>query len=484
MSKFNTKVSTAPKATSYEGGAVYEKNIIEDWINNLFSSFLENRYYESSDDQMKRYMQLTNQVAEQLGWEFIAKASMFARNELGLRSIAQLTAAMLNGQKFDSKRAYFRNFCHRPDDVSEIFAAVDVINGKRSHALVRGTADYLSTLNDYTLGKYKLNGKTYNMYDLINITHANSETINKYKNDTLEIPDTWETAISTAGDQKEQEWMRLVEEKKLGYLALIRNLRNILNADSLISNEWIVKNLVPQLTNEVAIRKSLVYPYQIYCAAKNMTYKNPAVMLALDTAFRISVQNMPELPGSTAIILDISGSMDSLMSEHSNMRIKEVGAVYAAAIYVSNPNADFIKFGTDAKYCSINRLYSIFDIIEQMQSEDNLGYGTDIHKAFNLLDKSYDRIFVISDMQTMSNERHFWYSGDNGIDSYKKYCKKYGKSKCYSFDLGNYRTQTANPNDKDVYLLTALNDKIFDFIKLAEKNTNIVDYIEENYDYR
>lgn len=484
MSKFNSKMSTGYNAVSYEGGAVYEKDVVEDWINNLFSSFLENRYYESGEDQMQRYMKLTYQVAKQLGWEFIAKASFFARNELGLRSIAQLTAAMLNKENFDQKRNYFRNFCHRPDDVAEIYAAIDMLGDKRSHALVRGTGDYLSGLNEYSLGKYKLNKKNYNMFDLINITHAHSNAINAYKNGTLTTPDTWEVAISTANDQetKNKEWKRLVEDNKLGYIALVRNLRNILSCD--VTPSWVREYLVPQLTNKKAIEKSLIYPYQIYNAYKNLKgFRNLDVIVALDAAFRISCENMPDLPGKSVIFLDISGSMDSHMSEHSNMRIKEVGAVYAAALYVNNLNCDFIKFGTKAKKMKYNRLNNVFDLIDEMQNEDSLGYGTDISTAFNLLDCHYDRIFIVSDMQTMTSVKS-WYTSNDGMSDYNKYCSKYGNAKCYSFDLGNYSTQTANPNNNNVFLLTALNDKIFDFIKLAERGGNIVDYIETNYDYR
>lgn len=477
MANFNKTKSNGPDETSYEGGAVYTKYVIEDWINCLFSCYLEDRYYESGNKQMNRYLQLTNQVADALGYEFVAKASFFARNELGMRSISQLTAAYLNDKTFADKRSYFRNFCHRPDDVAETFAAIDMIGGKRSHAVVRGFGDYLSTLSDYQVGKYKLNAKEYNMHDCINICHAHSKSIDKFKAGTLETPETWETKISAAGADKAQEWCALVEGEKLGYIALIRNLRNIL--ESAPSAEWIQGILVPQIINEPAIRKSLIYPYQIYCAYKNLgAYYSSNVVVALEDAFRIAARNMPELPGSSLIMLDVSGSMNSLMSAHSNMRIVEVGAVYAAAIYAQSGDCDFIKFGTMAQAEKFFKYGSIFSMIDQMQENAGLGYGTQVEAAYELVDRHYDRIFLISDMQIMMSR---W--NDQGVRNYKSYCNKYGRTKLYSFDLGNYSTQVGNPNNPDVFLLTALNDKIFDFIQFAEKGTNLVDYINENYSY-
>lgn len=484
MSKFNaTKRPAKPNTRSYEGGAVYTKNPVEDWMNFLFSSYLEDGFYETADEQMNRYMELTQEIGETLGWEFVAKASMFARNELGLRSISELTAAMLNGQSFDEKRAYFRNYFARPDGVSEVFAAIDMIDGKRSHALVRGAADYLSTLSEYQIGKYKMNRKDYNMYDLINITHAHSVAIDAYKDGVLAAPDTWEVAISATENEveKAKEWKRLVENGKLGYIALVRNLNNIL--DSNVSSNWIDDVLCPQLVNKTAIKKSKIFPYQIYCTVKNLKVNNYAVLGSLEKAFRIACGNMPHLEGPSAIILDVSGSMEDRISAKSNMSIKEVGAVYAAALYVST-DCDFVKFGNHAKMVNYNRNTNVFDIIEQMQANDGCGYGTDVVPAYQKLSRSYNRIFLISDMQIMGCNAFYWGKSDTATKTaYQEYCNRYGTAKLYSFDLGHYNTQTDNSNNPNVRLLTTLNDKIFTFIALFEDGGNLVDYINNHYTY-
>lgn len=483
MGKFNKAVKPA-KTTSYEGGEVYKKNPVEDWINFIMSSYLEDQFYESASDQMNRYMDLTREVAEKYGWEFVAKAAFFSRNELGMRSVSELTAAILNGQKFDNKRTFFRNYFNRPDGIAEVFSILDnFIGDKRSHALVRGAGDYLSSLKDYHIGKYKMNGKEYNMYDLINITHAHSASIDKYKNGTLETPDTWETAISgsKSEEEKSQNWQRLVEENKLGYLALIRNLRNIVG--SAPDAHWIEQYLVPQIENETAIKKSLVFPYQIYCSWKNYGIRNLSIDAALDRAFRVACGNMPDMPGDTVIILDVSGSMESRLSSNSSLTLKEVGAVYAAAMFV-NTNADFVKFGSDAKRIQLNPLENIFDIVQKMQDNDDCGYGTDIVPAFNLLYKQYDRIFLISDMQIMDNSTHGWYTRIKGTDTYNAYCSKYNcHPHMYSFDLNNYHSQVENPNNPRIHLLTALNDQLFKLIPYIEDGNSLVDYINNNFNY-
>lgn len=485
MSKFNAKKENN-KAISYEGGSVYNKNLVEDYLNNLFSSFIEDGFYESRQKKMERFLDLTTEVGNQLGNEFLAKTSVFARNELGMRSASQLIASYLNDKKFDNKRAYYRNFCHRPDDVAEIFGAIDMMGQKRSHATVRGCGDYLAKLNEYQLGKYKMLGKEYNMYDLINITHAKSSSVDNFMKGEIESPDTWEVKISTAKTEAEraEEWIRLVKEDKLGYLALLRNLNNILNAMSTVGIDGLLlveDKIVSKLTDEASIKKSLVFPYQIYCAYKNMKTHPFMIDNALDQAFRIACGNMEKFDGKSVIMLDISGSMEDRISYHSNITIKEVGACYAVALYISQ-DCDFVKFGTSAKSCSYNKIDNIFNIISNMCEEDKCGYGTYIGAAFAELDKHYDRIFIVSDMQVMS-PRRYYSQREDGPASYNDYCKEYGDTKCYSFDLGNYKTQCANPNNRNVHLVTALNDDVFKFLHLLENNQSIVDYIQKNFSY-
>ena len=485
MAGFNKVKARGPQLKSYEGGAVYAKTPVDEWMNMLFSSFMEDQFYESAKDQQEKFKNLTQKMADTYGYEFVAKAAVFARNKLGMRSISQFVASWLNDHKFENKRAFYRNFMHRPDDVAEIFAAVDQLGSKRSHALVRGASDYISSLNEYTLAKYKLNSRTYNMYDVINITHAHSAAIDQYKAGTLAAADTWEVNISAKSEKadREQEWKRLVEEHKLGYMALIRNLNNILDNKE-IDQSWIKDVLVPQITNEKAICKSLMFPYRFYTAYKNLSVHNPYVVTALGEAFTISaIKNAPKLDGSSAIILDVSDSMTSRISFHSDISLKEVGACFAIALWLVNPYCPVIKFGTFARLENrLNHLDNPFTLIDYLCCNDGCGYGTDIYPAFELLHSefhtnAYKRIFIISDMQVMGGRG--WYTYRDSPD--KEYHRYFGDKPCYSFDLGNYHTQLLSPHDHIKYI-TALNDQVFKFIGLLESNINLVDYINQfNY---
>lgn len=314
------------------------------------------------------------------------------------------------------------------------------------------------------------------MIDLINVCHPKSAVVDKFYNGQLEHAGTWEQKISASKseEEKSQNWRELVESGKLGYLALIRNLNNILAAN--VSEDWVERYLVPQLTNADKIHKSLVFPYQIYTAYKNLKVREVNTVFALNKAFRTSVDNIPGLDGRSLVVLDVSSSMEDRVSGNSNMTIKEVCACYAAAIYLANPDSDFIKFGTEAKFCSYSRLNNVFDIIEKMQHNSGCGYGTNIVPVFLMLKKHYDRIFLFSDMQVMSDNRY--YSRPVAAqDAMKEYFRDYGRTKIYSVDAGNYSTQIANPLRGDLTLLTGFSDKVFKFISLMESGVSMIDYI-------
>ena len=95
------------------------------------------------------------------------------------------------------------------------------------------------------------------MVDVANLVHPkHSEVIEKLIKGTLAIPDTWETGLTKAGSDeklKKEVWIRLIKEKKIGYFALLRNLRNIIEqAPELIPDACVL------LTDEKLIKKGKI----------------------------------------------------------------------------------------------------------------------------------------------------------------------------------------------------------------------------------
>ena len=483
---FNEKVKSSTKTTSYEGGEVYYKNVENSWSNMLFSMALGNNdtYYESQDSKITRYVDLTRKMVDKYGPEFVGKAAHYARNVLGMRTISELTAAILNEYKFDGKRHFFAKYFRRPDGVGEVFGAVDFLESKRSHALIRGAGDYLSSLDAYTLAKYPMRNHTYNMYDLISLTHANSPVIDEYMRGTLDPPETWESLIHPGISDKEKSkvWKDLVESNKLGYLALIRNLRNICSQD-FCDEAWIKKYLCDKIECEQAIKKSLVFPYQIYVAWKSIKDSCPYILeQSLENAFKIATDNVTYYDGSTLLVLDVSGSMEAQFSKNSLLSIKEVSAVYCVSLMHKCEDVTIIKFGTTWKLFNANKSEPIFKCIQRLIDNEDCGYGTRFYDVLTGLYEHYDRIFLFSDMQVMKPDFSFHNLNQTLNQKFIEYQATYGSSHIYSFDLGNYATQVISDNEGITYI-TALSDQIFTVIREMENSGKSLVKVINEYRY-
>ena len=488
MSKFNEKLSTSANAShpSYEGGSVFYKSSLNEWLNLLLSSKLQDGYYEDEDTIEGRFLDLTRTVIAISGPEFAAKSAMFARREVGMRSTSELVAAVLNEYKFEQKRSFYSKFFYRPDDVAEVFAAVDMLGGKKSHGLLKGACNYLSTLNAYQLTKYKLISHKYSMYSLIDLTHPKSVYIDDFCNHRLSKPETWEVLISSCRDENDKalRWKYLVDNRKLGYLALIRNLRNIVRSVSSIESDfysWLESTLCPQVEDNESILKSLVWPYQIYTAYRSFDSEADIpfpLINSLHKAFYSSCKNLPSLPGKTLAVLDVSGSM--YYPYTPTLSIVDTCASYLAGFLAADSDLDVVKFGTNCRkfVCPTYRDSNSMDVIYKLTKNDNCGCSTNIVSVFEyLIDNklSYDSILLFSDMQVMEDwscVQGFSATRYN-FDEYKKTC---GKSHIYSFDLGNYSDQIV-PKDTDITYLTAINPSAFKLISLGDYE-NVKAYLE------
>lgn len=488
MGKFN---QNKEQLKTYEGGRGYVRNPLKQWVNFMMGSRLEAGFYETQADHVYRITTLTEEIIKTYGARFAAKVAVFSRDVLGMRSVSQLVAAILNRHNFEGKRIFYANYFTRPDDVAEVFAIIEFFEEKRSHALVRGACDYLSLLNEYSLGKYKLARKEYNMYDLINITHAHSAAIDAFKADELEVPDTWETAISAnlSEEERDKEWIRLVSEGKLGYMALLRNLRNITSAAEAvfkrvdIYGKGFVSCLCDQLTSKNKIRKSKVFPYRIYTAYKILTYQycicssylRSEIISALQDAFVLAVDNMPKLKGSNVVILDVSGSMDQAISLQSCVSVLQASACQAMAMIIANPDTAVIKFGTEAvvstKFSDSKLDY--FGYIDYLCNNQRCGHGTCLDSVVNILNllPSIDRIFLFSDMQVML-ETGYWAQ----TDTFKSWMDQHSNTYLYSYDLGQYATSAVSDTERFIFI-SALNDSIYKIIPYFEEEDGLEKFI-------
>ena len=212
------------------------------------------------------------------------------------------------------------------------------------------------------------------------------------------------------------------------------------------------------MCNEKLIKRSKVLPFRFLTAWKALPFDAPRkIQVALNKAADIAVSNVPEFKGKTCVIIDESGSMECGATGNNSITYFDIAMMYGASLFKSN-DADVILFSESAWYEKWNPADSVISLATKRSAN---GGWTRLDRAFNKLDKAYDRIVVLSDMQTAG-------SANGTFDNYKrKYnCDPY----VYSFDLSGYKA-SAFPEGK-VIPIGGFSEQAFDVMQKTEIDKN------------
>jgi hypothetical protein len=501
-----------PDAKNRQGNAAYSQDKWLRLLTMLNTLKLENQFYRSETETMKELKGLVDECAKEDAY-FVAQSIVYSRcvGE-GMRSINHLAASYLAphcaGQEWAkrfyslwNKRTQSGGTLFRPDDMAEIVACFSALNGtKVTNAMKKGFADALENLDAYALLKYKSS-----LVDVINLVHPNptassaTAEVNGEKVPVLSAimkglsvsADTWEVAQSDAGQEvakavkegkidksdaeailkeaKAENWDALLTDGKLGILAALRNIRNVLKT---VNKGDTVTKLTALLSSPDAIRKGKIMPYQIDLAHEvtisEFSDSNArAIAQALLKGYEAAVPNLSEmLPGKTLVMVDFSGSMGTPMTDGARSgkrytsRCMDKAALIAATIAKAT-NGDVIRFGSSAEYVKWNANSDVFSIASAMKRD--MG-GTNLSAAWAVAQMSgrqYDRVFILSDNEC---------NRGNSYKAYETYTKACGSPYVYSVDLAAYGT-TQLAGDK-VRFYYGYGYSMFDDIAKSEFNPN------------
>jgi hypothetical protein len=407
-----------------------------------------------------------------------------------MRSITHVAAAELAKRIKGNKWAkyFYGMVVNRPDDITEIISYYFNNHGKNlPKCLKKGLALAFRNFDKYQIAKYRGTNANVKLVDVVNLVHPkptskNSEALKELINNDLRSFNTWESELTKAGQKaknkeeleelKKDAWNKLIKERKIGYFALLRNLRNILEQAPELVND--ACNL---LVDEKLIKKSLVLPFRFNTAIEEIKKMNSidarTVIKAINEATEISLNNVPKFDGRTLIAVDDSGSMTG-WSNNPKTPIK-IASLFASVIGKTN-NADILLFSDNGRHFNYNPNDTIQTIREQIES--NLrGCGTNFNAIFDTANKPYDRIIILSDMQGWMGKGYC--IGGAPTKSFSDYKKKFGTNPIvYSFDLQGYGSLQFP--ERNVYCLTGFSDKVFDIMKLLETDKQaLINKIEE-----
>jgi len=454
MSRFNSS-RTGTATVNLAGGKAYKQTDKLELVSTLLTTFVQDTFYKSGNDTQKTIQNLVNSIQDK---EFVAKTAIFARDVFNMRTGSHIVAGeianLVHGETW--LKNFYNKVIVRPDDMLEILSYIKSNNYKIPNSLKKGFALALQDFSEYEVAKYKKTSKKLSLVDVVNLVHPKpTEALTKLVKGTLEAPETWEVLITQAGSdlsKKKEAWKKLVLERKLGYMALIRNLRNILEFAPETIDE-----VCNQLTNATKIAKSRMLPFRFFTAIseiEKLSYDGVRkVIVALSQALDISLANVPKLEGKTLVVVDSSGSMGG--------KPATIASMFASILVKTNLDADLMAFADLASYYNFNPLDTAMSIARGFNFVSG---GTNFHSIFQKANKAYDRIIILSDMQG-------WVGYNTPVQTFNQYKSNFNcNPKIYSWDLNN--TGTMQFPEANVFAIAGWSDKVFDIIKLLESDKN------------
>jgi hypothetical protein len=221
---------------------------------------------------------------------------------------------------------------------------------------------------------------------------------------------TWEDALSLGGDKldKRKLWEALIDAEALGYMALLRNLRNF---DEAGVSKAHAKKVAEIIEDEARVKSSRQLPFRFlsaYHAAPSDRWKQ-----ALTEALDYSTTNIPKLSGRTLVLVDTSASMEGRLSDKSNVRYVDVAALFGVALARNASKVDLYGFGDGVFRHELAYGGSVLGQTQQfVRRVGEAGHGTQIAASMKATFAKHDRVVIFTDMQTM-NARHTWYGMGN-----------------------------------------------------------------------
>lgn len=494
--KFNFLNRKNKVTINHEGAKVYRMTPELELYSAVVTTGLNDSFYESGSERLEKIKRLMVKCDA----EFVAKLAIYARTEMYLRSVPMVLSVELAKQTSgnDTVSRTVGNVIQRADEITELLSYYQIANkrtaakklNRLSKQVQKGLAISFNKFDEYQFAKYN-RATDVKLRDALFLVHpkakneAQQDIFNKIAADTLATPYTWEAELSELGKIKftnatekkravAAKWGELIESRKVGYMALMRNLRNIVEAEVSAQHMQMVCEYI---ANEKAVMGSKQLPFRFlsaYREIKELKSGYTSVILnALEDAVMHSAKNIKGFGYDTSVVIaaDVSGSMQKPISTKSKIQLYDIGLMLAMLMQSQCKNVVTGMFGDTWKIINMPQRNVLANVMEFYQREGEVGYATNGYLIIEDLIKrrqAVDKVMLFTDAQM--------YDSNNMFNSFEKSWNRYKaiapNARLYLFDLAGHGAQPLDVRRNDVYLIAGWSDKIFDVLFSMEDAGN------------
>ncbi|MGY2132154.1 TROVE domain-containing protein [Hymenobacter sp. HD11105] len=503
--RFNFTLRRNESVRNHEGAAAFALTPQLELYAAVATAALSDQFYETADTRLLRLRELVARNDP----EFVARLAVYAREQLYLRTVPLvLTVELARLHRGDSlvSRLVAR-VVQRADEITELLAfyaqanerdGVKTLN-RLSKQLQKGLALAFNRFDGYQLAKYDRAGRV-RLRDALFLVHPTPQNaeqqvlFDQLVQGTLPTPYTWETELSALGQQHfasaaerktafRLAWETLIGSGKLGYMALLRNLRNILEADV---SEAAVEQVCARLTDRFAVARSKQLPFRFLAAYREvLTVQSgyvAVVLEALETAIAHSAANLRGFDASTRVLVacDVSSSMQQPVSARSKVLLYDVGLVLGMLLQSRCSHVVTGMFGDTWKRISLPRGRVLQNVQEFYRREGEVGYSTNGYLVVRDLVQRrevVDKVMIFTDVQLWNSTG----DGDTLARAWIDYRRTVApNAHLYLFDLAGHGTAPLEVRaDHGVALIAGWSDKVFDVLQALENGESALAEIEK-----
>jgi hypothetical protein len=450
--------TTSTQTSTHEGGAAWTRDAKSDLF--LFAAVNmvgEDTFYEPKGARDKRFRDLVHKAtADDPDW--VARFVPYLRREMNMRSASVVMAVesalarlgRVPGVRVEvsskvTVRQLVASALDRADEPAEAIAYWRSRTGKRSvpGGVQRGIADATARLfSERAALKYDGVNRAWRMIDVVAVVkpkptgpwqadlfdfladkrwsrpevrtserlktvtaHTASKVANKElrRAELISSPSliksagvTWEE-LSSLGPMDKAAWEAMIPS--MGYMALLRNLRNF---DEQKVSDKVASIVSAKLADPAEVARSRQFPYRFlsaYREAPSLRWAYP-----LEQALACSTAAIPTMPGKTLILVDTSASMQSPVSGNSKMSHVSVGALIGTALAYRGAEVDFIGYATGWFKFLITPGSSMLKDIELFCAQvGRVGHGTNTIEALKATYNGQDRVIIVTDGQAFAS---------------------------------------------------------------------------------
>lgn len=500
--KFNWINKGMNKVLNKEHAPAYRMTPEWELYTSVVTTSLSNSFYEQADERIERVRALIGKCDPL----FVAQLAVYARQEMNLRSIPlAMVVELARIHRGDNlvKRMTAQTV-RRADEITELLACYQQANRREgvkklnrlSKQLQAGLQDVFNKFDAYQFGKYNRPAEV-RLRDALFLVHPKAkdegqqQIFNDIVNDSLPVPYTWETELSVLGQEafaspKEKrkafraKWEELIDSGKLGYMALLRNLRNILEAE--VSADHIL-TVGKRLASEKAVENSKQLPFRFLSAYRELS-KTPSLyatmlMTALERAVQVSARNITGFDEDTRVLIacDVSGSMQRPVSAKSKVLCYDIGLLLGMLLKSRCKLVMTGIFGDKWRIISLPDTGVLSNVDAFYKREGEVGYSTNGYLIIkDLIDREaqMDKIMIFTDCQLWNSNNDVQIK-----DLWRKYKKICPVAKLYLFDLSGYGQTPLDITRDDVVLIAGWSDKVFDMLSAIDRGSDALQEIKK-----